>query len=90
MTKTTRRFLAVAVVVLLAGGVHAKEAVTAPEPELLEFLGTFEKDGYSGIDSYLSGKPGASKDRKPSGVESQKDRRSKSREKIKEKESVDE
>ena len=90
MTKTTRRFLAVVVVVLLAGGVHAKEAVTVPEPELLEFLGTFEKDGYSGIDPYLSGKPDASKDRTPSGVERQKDRCSRSKEKIREKESVDE
>lgn len=90
MTRTTRSFLALAVVVLLAGGVHAKEAATAPEPELLEFLGTFEKDGYSGIDPYLSEKPGASKDGKPSVVERKKDRRSKGWENIREKESVDE
>jgi hypothetical protein len=91
MTKATCRFLAVVVVaVLLTGGIHAKEAVTDPEPELLEFLGTFEKDGYSGIDPYVSEKPGASEDRTPSGVEKQKDRRSKSKEEIREKESVDE
>jgi len=91
MTKTPYKFLAVVVVaVLLAGGVYAKEAVSAPDPELLEFLGTFDKDGYSGIDPYLSGKPGTSEDGKPSGVEKQKDRRSKKKEKIREKESMDE
>ncbi|MCX5834322.1 MAG: hypothetical protein NTV99_07415 [Deltaproteobacteria bacterium] len=91
MTKTTHKFLAVVfVAVLLADGVYAKEAASAPEPELLEFLGTFEKDGCSGVDPYLSGKPGASEDRTPSGVEKKKDRRSKSKGKIREKESVDE
>jgi len=90
MTRTTRRLLAVAVIVLLAGGVHAKEAATAPEPEFLEFLGTYEKDSYSGIDPYLSEKPGASRDGKPSVVERKKDRRSKGKENIREKESVDE
>jgi hypothetical protein len=91
MTKTTCRFLTVVVVaVSLAGGVHAKEAVTTPEPELLEFLGTFEKDGYSVIDPYLFRKPTASEERTPSGVEKQKDRRSMSKEQIRKKESVNE
>jgi hypothetical protein len=91
MKRTPCKFLAVAVVALIiAGGVQAKETAPTPDPELLEFLGTFEKDGYSGIDPYISGKPGAPENRAPAGAEKNKDRQPHRKETIGEKESTDE
>lgn len=91
MKKTSCKFLAVAAVVLIiAGGAQAKEDQQPPDPELLEFLGTFDKDGYSGIDPYLSGKPVFPENRAPAGAEKKKERSPKGKEAVGEKESTDE
>lgn len=91
MKKTPFEMLAVAAVILmLCGGLQAREAAPEPDPELLEFLGTFEKDGYSGIDPYLSGKPVHPGERASDGVEKKKERSPQRKETTGQKESADE
>lgn len=91
MRKTPCKFLAVAAFVLVVVvGVQAKEAQPPPDPELLEFLGAFEKDGYSGIDPYLSGGPVSPGNRAPAGAEKKKKPGPREKETVGEKESMDE
>ncbi len=91
MKKTPFKMLAVAAVVLMLwGGLQARETAPEPDPELLEFLGTFEKDGYSGIDPYLSGKPVHPEERAPDGGEKKKERSLQRKETAGQKESTDE